>query len=113
MRVKRGVAHVKRRKNILKAVKGFKWGRKNQIRKAKTAATRAGRHSYKHRRLKKREYRATWQVRINAGARTEGLSYSKLMGQLKKANVEVDRKILSLLAAEHPKVFAAIVAKTK
>lgn len=113
MRVKRGVAHVKRRKNILKVTKGFKWGRKNQIRKAKTAATKAGRHAYKHRRLKKRDFRQVWQVRINAAARTEGMSYSVLMGKLKTAKIGLDRKILAQLAESHPKVFAEIVAKVK
>lgn len=113
MRVKRGVAHVKRRKKILQATKGYKWGRKNQIRKAKTAVTRAGRHAYKHRRLKKREFRQLWQVRINAAAREHGLSYSVFMGKLKVAKIEIDRKMLSELANNHPKVFAEIVAKVK
>ncbi len=113
MRVKRGVAHVKRRKNILKVTKGFKWGRKNQIRKAKTAATKAGRHAYKHRRLKKRDYRQLWQVRINAAAREQGMSYSVFMGKLKAAKITIDRKILSQLANEQPKIFAEIVAKVK
>ena len=113
MRVKRGVAHVKRRKYILKATKGFKWGRKNQIRKAKTAATKAGRHSYKHRRLKKREYRGLWQTRIGAAAKTRELSYSKLIHQLKVAGVELDRKVLAQIAADHPKTFDAILAATK
>lgn len=109
MRVKRGVAHVKHRKYILKAAKGFKWGRKNQIRKAKTAITRAGRHAYKHRRLKKRDARSLWQVRINAAVREHGLSYSKFIHQLKVAKVELDRKVLSQIAAEQPKLFASIV----
>lgn len=113
MRVKRGVAHVKHRKYILKAAKGFKWGRKNQIRKAKTAITKAGRHAYKHRRLKKRDARALWQIRINAAVREHGLSYSKFIHLLKVKKVELDRKVLSQLAAEQPKVFAAIVAAVK
>lgn len=111
MRVKRGVAHSKRRKNILKAVKGYKWGRKNQIRKAKTAITRAGRHAYRHRKLKKRDYRGLWLIRINAGVRPLGLSYSQFADKLRKAQVGIDRKILSQLAAEHPKIFSAIVKK--
>ncbi|MEK7537574.1 MAG: 50S ribosomal protein L20 [Patescibacteria group bacterium] len=111
MRVKRGVAHVKHRRYILKAAKGYKWGRKNQIRKAKTAITRAGRHAYKHRRLKKREFRALWQVRINAAARLNGLTYGQFIHKLKVAQVELDRKVLSQIAAEHPKLFASIVAK--
>lgn len=113
MRVKRGVAHVKRRKNILKATKGFKWGRKNQIKKAKTAATRAGRHSYKHRRLKKREYRGLWQIRINAAVRPHGLSYSQFIHKLTLAKIQLDRKVLAELASDHPAVFDAIVSAVK
>ncbi len=113
MRVKRGTAHVKRRKNILRDAKGFRWGRKNQIRKAKTAITRAGRHAYKDRRLKKRDARALWQIKINAAAREHGLSYSQFMGKMIKAKIEVDRKILAQLAVEYPKVFAELVAKVQ
>ena len=113
MRVKRGVAHVKRRKNILKAAKGYRWGRKNQIRKAKTAVTRAGRHAYKDRRLKKRDARALWQVRINAAARANGMSYSQFMGKLLKAKIQLDRKVLSQIANEYPAVFAMLVEKVK
>jgi large subunit ribosomal protein L20 len=109
MRVKRGVAHVKHRKYILKAAKGYKWGRKNQIRKAKTAITKAGRHAYKHRKLNKRNYRALWQIRIGAAAREHGLSYSVFIHKLKLANVEIDRKILSQIAADYPKLFTSIV----
>lgn len=113
MRVKRGTAHVKRRKYLLRATKGFKWGRKNQIKKAKDAATKAGRHAYKHRRLKKREYRALWQVRINAAAHLHGLSYSQLIHRLTTKKVALDRKILAQLAVEHPEVFTAIVNQVK
>lgn len=113
MRVKRGVAHVKHRKYILKAAKGFKWGRKNQIRKAKTAITKAGRHAYKHRRLKKRDARALWQIRINAAVREHGLSYSQFINKLKVAKVELDRKVLAQLAVEQPKLFASIVNQVK
>lgn len=113
MRVKRGVAHVKHRKNILKAVRGYKWGRKNQIKKAKTAITRAGRHAYKHRRLKKRDARGLWNIRINAGARQNGTTYSRFIPALKAKNIILDRKILSMIAAEHPEVFAKIIAATK
>lgn len=113
MRVKRGVAHVKHRKYILAGAKGFKWGRKNQIRKAKTAITRAGRHAHKHRRLKKRDARSLWQVRINAAVREHGLSYSKFIHLLKLKKIELDRKVLAQLAVEQPKVFADIVAQVK
>ena len=113
MRVKRGVAHVKRRKNLLKATKGFRWKRKSSIRLGRQAAIRAGRHAYKDRRLKKRDARALWQIRINAAVRTHGMSYSVFINKLKKANIELDRKILSHLAAEEPAIFAALVEQVK
>lgn len=111
MRVKRGVAHLKRRKNLLRKTKGFKWRRKSSIRLARQAATRAGQHAYKGRKLKKRDMRALWQVRINAAVRPYGFSYSQFMGKLKKAKIEVDRKILAQLAVEEPAAFEAIVKK--
>lgn len=109
MRVKRGVAHLKRRKSLLKITKGFRWRRKSSIRLGRQAATRAGQHAYRHRKLKKRDMRALWQIRINAVARQNGLSYSQLINKLTKAQIQLDRKILAELAANHPEVFAAIV----
>lgn len=111
MRVKRGVAHVKRRKNLLKKVKGFRWKRKSSIRLGRQAAIRAGQHSYRHRRLKKRDFRALWQIRIGAAARMHGMSYSQFIHKLHVAKIELDRKVLSDLAATQPEVFAAIVKK--
>lgn len=108
-RVKRGTHRIKRRKNILARTKGMMWGRKSKITLAKTAATKAGKNAYVGRKLKKRDNRALQQVRINAAARLNGTTYSKLMGQLKKRNVELDRKVLSEIAAKHPAVFAKIV----
>lgn len=113
MRVKRGVAHVKRRKNLLKKTKGFRWKRKSSIRLARQAATRAGQHAYRHRRLKKRDARAQWQVQINAAARLHGLTYGQFIHKLKLAKIELDRKVLAQLANEHPEVFKAIVEKVK
>lgn len=113
MRVKRGKTHVKRRKNILKATKGHRWGRKNLIRRAKQAAVKAGKQAFVGRKLKKRENRRLWQIKINAGAREHGVSYSKLIGALKKANIELNRKILSELAADYPKVFAKVIEVAK
>ncbi len=109
MRVKRGVAHVKRRKNLLKTTKGFRWKRKSSIRLGRQASTRAGQHAYRGRKLKKREARSLWQIRMNAGARENGTTYSKLINKLKIAKVELDRKILADLAMNQPEVFAAIV----
>lgn len=113
MRVKRGTTHVKRRKNLLKITKGFRWGRKNLIKRAKEAAVKAGRRAYVGRKLKKRENRRLWQIKINAGAREQGVSYSKLMGALKKANIELNRKMLSQLAAEFPKAFEKVMEAAK
>ena len=108
-RVKRGTHRIKRRKNILARTKGMMWGRKSKITLAKTAATKAGANAYKDRRLKKRDNRALMQVRINAAARELGTTYSKLLADLKRRTIGLDRKVLSEIAMNHPKVFAAIV----
>ena len=112
-RVKRGQAHLKKRKKLMKRVKGFGDGRKKLIKIAKTADTRAGMHAYRDRRVKKRNMRGLWQIQINAAARALGTTYSKLMGGLKKKNILIDRKILSQIAQEQPKVFKKIVEGTK
>ena len=112
-RVKRGKIHVKRRKNILKKVKGFKGGRKNLIKRAKTAATKAGAHAYRDRRVKKRNVRRLWQVRLNAAVREYGWTYSKFIDALKKSKSELDRKVLSELAIKEPEIFKKIVDKLK
>lgn len=108
-RVKRGTHRIKRRKNILARTKGMMWGRKSKITLAKTAMTKAGKNAYVGRKLKKRDNRALQQVRINAAARLNGTTYSKLMGELKKRKIELDRKVLSQIAAQYPEVFAKIV----
>lgn len=108
-RVKRGTHRITRRKNILARTKGMMWGRKNRIKLAKIAAVKAGWNAYRDRRLKKRDNRGLQQIRINAGARQNGTTYSKLMADLKKRGVKLDRKVLSQLAALHPTVFAKIV----
>lgn len=83
------------------------------MKQAKVAILKAGVHAYRDRKKKKRVMRALWQVRINAAARLNGLSYSRLMGALKKANIDLDRKVLSKLAAEYPKVFTKVVDTAK
>lgn len=108
-RVKRGTSHVKKRKKILAKTKGYKWGRKNQIKRAKEAVVKAGQHAYIDRKKKKRVNRGLWQIRINAFVREYELSYSKFIDLLKKANVEVDRKILADLAVNNKKVLAQII----
>lgn len=112
-RVKRGVQHVKHRKALRKRTKGFRANRKVSLRLGKTAAIKAGVHSYVGRKLKKRNYRALWQIRISAATKELGMSYSKFIGALAKHNIALDRKVLALLAAEHPDVFKAIVEEVK
>ena len=109
-RVKRGTTANARRKRLLTHAKGFMWTRSTKFRTAKEALLHAWSHQFKDRKIKKRTFRRLWQVRINAAARTNGISYSKLIPQLKKANIELDRKVLSAIAAEHPAVFAQILA---
>lgn len=110
-RVKRGMTHVKKRRKLLKDVKGYKWGRKKLIKVAKTARTKAGAHAYVDRRKKKRTARGLWQMKINAYVRTKGLSYSRFINLLKVNKVALDRKILADLAVNHQEVLAALVAK--
>jgi large subunit ribosomal protein L20 len=112
-RVKRGMGHVKKRRKLLKAVKGYKWGRKKLIKLAKTARTKAGAHAYMDRRKKKRTMRGLWQIRISAFVKGYDLSYSRFIDLLKKNKVAVDRKILADLAINNKEVFAAIIAKLK
>lgn len=113
MRIKRGVAANKRRKNLLKHAKGFKWRRKSHYRAAKEALLHAWSYSYRDRRKKKSERRKLWQVKINAATRAQGVSYSKFIGGLKKAQVELDRKSLAYLAQEEPRAFKAVVDLVK
>lgn len=108
-RVKRGVTQHARKKRLLKHTKGFMWTRKSKFRQAKEATLHAWSFQFADRKKKKRDFRRLWQVKINAAARENGLSYSKLINQLKKSNIELDRKILSDLAANHPDVFRQII----
>lgn len=112
-RVKRGVIAHKRREKVLKAAKGFKWGRKSKERMAREALLHAWSHAYTGRKERKRSFRALWQTRIGSAAHAEGISYSKLMGALRKKGIALDRKVLSEIAAAHPEVFKKIVAAAK
>jgi len=112
-RVKRGTLHVKKRKSLLSKTKGFKWGRKNLIKAAKTAAIKAGVHSYVDRKKKKRTTRALWQIKISAFVREQGLSYSKFINLLKVANIELDRKIMADFAENNKETLLAIIEKVK
>ncbi|TSC90890.1 MAG: large subunit ribosomal protein L20 [Parcubacteria group bacterium Licking1014_17] len=108
-RVKRGKTANKRRKNLLKHTKGFKWTRKSKYRQAKEALLHAWSFQFKDRRVKKRNFRRLWQIQIGAAAKEHGISYSKFINGLKKAKIEIDRKILSLLAQKHPEIFKKII----
>lgn len=109
-RVKRAVIRRKRVKKLFKASKGFFGGRKNLIRTAINAVQKARQYQYRDRRARKRDFRRLWIQRINAAARANGLSYSKFMGGLKKAGVDINRKMLSQIAIEDPQGFSQLVA---
>ncbi|MBU2707680.1 50S ribosomal protein L20 [Zooshikella marina] len=112
-RVKRGVVARRRHKKILKQAKGYYGARSRVFRVAKQAVTKAGQYAYRDRRQRKRQFRALWIARINAAARINGLSYSRFIAGLKKASVEIDRKVLADLAVHEQQAFAAIVEKAK
>jgi len=112
-RVKKGVHALKRRRSVLKQTKGMRHGRKSKERQAKEALLHAGSYSFAHRRDKKSHNRKLWNIKINAGVRELGMSYSKLIGELKKKNILIDRKILSHLAEHNPKTFERVVSKVK
>lgn len=112
-RVKRGVTARARHKKILALTKGFRGRRKNVYRVAKQAVMKAGQYAYRDRRNKKRVFRALWIARINAAARQNDMTYSQFIYGLKKAAIEMDRKVLADLAVFDKPAFAAIVAKAK
>lgn len=112
-RVTRGFKARRRRNKVLKQAKGYRGGRSKLIRSAQEAVDRGLNYAYKHRRLKKRDFRALWIQRINAAARQLGISYSQLMGDLKKAQIELDRKILADLAIHDPAGFKKVVETAK
>lgn len=112
-RVKRGVIARKAHKKVLKAAKGFRGRRGNVFRIANEAVMRAGQYAYRDRRTKKREFRALWIARINAAAREHGLSYSVFMNGLKKAAIEVDRKVLADIAVADKTAFMRFVEQAK
>jgi large subunit ribosomal protein L20 len=112
-RVKRGVISLKRRRNILRQTKGFRWQRKSKERAAKEALLHAGIHRFHDLRKKKRNFRKLWQIKINAASHQHGLSYSVFMNKLKKTKIGLNRKVLAELAEHHPEVFAEIIKKVK
>ena len=112
-RVKRGVQASRRHKKILKRAKGYYGARSRVYRVAVQAVTKAGQYAYRDRRNKKRSFRRLWIARINAGARLNGLSYSRFINGLKKANIEIDRRVLADIAMHDAPTFAALPEKAK
>lgn len=112
-RVKRGVQARRRHKKILKLAKGYYGARSRSYKVAMQAVIKAGQYAYRDRRTRKRQFRRLWVVRINAGARQHGLSYSRMINGLKKASVEVDRKVLADLAVRDKAAFGALAEKAK
>lgn len=110
-RVKRGTTSLKRRKNVLAAVKGYRFGRKSKERDAKVAIKKAGVYAFAHRKDKKSDFRGLWMVRLNAALRPLGWSFSKFIGALKKQGSDLNRKVLSEIAQQSPESFARIVGQ--
>lgn len=113
MRVKRGVTTKRKHKRLLAQTKGYELGRKSSVKLARQAVLKALSYGYRDRRNRKRDFRSLWITRINAAAGEFGLSYSQFMGQLKKAGIELDRKILAELAVNQPAAFKAVVEEVK
>lgn len=113
-RIKRGIISLKRRRNILKQTKGFRWGGSKKERQAKERLLHAGVHAFHDRRKKKRNFRALWNIQINAAVRTHGdMSYSRFIHELKKRHIELNRKMLAEIAQTHPDAFKKIVEEVK
>lgn len=112
-RVKRGTTAKARHKKILKLAKGYQGARSRVYRVAKQAVIKAGQYAYRDRKQKKRQFRALWIARINAAVREQGISYSRFMAGLKKANIEIDRKVLAHMALTDIGAFAQIVTKAQ
>ena len=112
-RVKRGVVGRRKHKKVLGKAKGYYGARRKTFRSANQAVIKAGQYAYRDRRQRKRDFRSLWIVRINAAAREHGLSYSRFINGLKKANIEIDRKVLADLAVHDKGAFAQIAEKAK
>jgi large subunit ribosomal protein L20 len=112
-RVKRGVVAGRRHKKVLAQAKGYYGARRKTIKAAKQAVTKAGQYAFRDRRVRKREFRALWIQRINAGARECGLSYSRFMNGLKMAAIAIDRKVLADIAVHDKKAFSVLADKAK
>ena len=112
-RAKNSVATKARRKKVLKAAKGYYGARSRTFKAAKQAVIKAGQYAYRDRRQRKRQFRALWIVRINAEARSHGLSYSRFISGLKRASIDVDRRVLAHLALHEKEAFATLAAQAK
>jgi large subunit ribosomal protein L20 len=112
-RVKKGVHALKRRRSVLKQTKGFRHGRSTKERQAKDALLHAGNYAFAHRKDKKADFRTLWNIKINAGSREVGMTYSKLIASLKTNKVELDRKILAELAENNVDTFKRVLASLK
>ena len=112
-RVKRGVAAHARHRKVLKQAKGYYGRRKNTIRIARQAVEKAGQYAYRDRKVKKRTFRSLWIQRINAAARAKGLTYGRMIDGLKKAGIDLDRKVLADIAMHEAEAFSAIIAQAK
>ena len=112
-RVKRGVVARARHKKVIEQAKGYRGRRKNVYRVAKQAVTKAGQYAYRDRRQRKRQFRALWIVRINAAAREHGLSYSRFMDGLHKADIQIDRKVLAELAVNDKQTFSQLAQQAR
>tara|TARA_B100000745_G_scaffold294310_1_gene237144 strand:- start:4986 stop:5330 length:345 start_codon:yes stop_codon:yes gene_type:complete len=113
VRIKRGTTSLKTRKNVLKRVKGYRFGRSTKERQAREAIAHAGNHAFAHRRKKKGDFRQLWTVRVNAALRPLGMSYSTFIDAVTKKNITINRKMLSEIAREHPETFKRIVEKVR
>ena len=112
-RPKRSVASRARRKKVLKQAKGYYGARSRSFKVAKQAVIRAGQYAYRDRRQRKRQFRSLWIMRINAAARQHGLSYSRFIAGLKRAEIDMDRRVLADLALQEPEAFGALAEKAK
>lgn len=112
-RVKQGTIKLKRRRNLLKMVKGYRFGRSTKVAQANEAIRHAGAHAFRDRRAKKRTFRQLWTIKINAAVRKLDTTYSKFIDALNKKNVELDRKVLAQIAEHHPETFERIVNEVK
>ncbi len=108
-RVKRGIISLKRRRNVLKQVKGYRFGRSTKERQAREAIAHAGTHAFAHRKDKKNDFRRLWQIKISAAVVPLGLSYSRFIDALKKKEIGLDRKVLADMAEKNPETFKDIV----